>query len=217
MKNALIIGAGLASEKILDEILETKELIIKGILDKDFNKFGAEKKGILILGNYENIENYVTNLNIEIIIIATTEMSTEEIKEKIQKKIDNKKTVTYILPNIEDLDRNKSFLSQLKNINIPLSVPNLNKREILKNLEECLESGWVSTGGRFIPEFEEKVKKYMKTGYAAGVQSGTAGLHMSLQVLGVQRDEEVIVPTLTFMAAVNPVTYLGATSNIYRL
>ncbi|EUB33018.1 MULTISPECIES: LegC family aminotransferase [Fusobacterium] len=92
---------------------------------------------------------------------------------------------------------------------INLSVPNLSM-DILDNLKECLESGWVSTGGRFIPEFEEKVKKYMKTGYAAGVQSGTAGLHMSLQVLGVQRDEEVFVPTLTFIAAVNPTTYLGA-------
>ena len=207
MKNALIIGAGLASEKILDEILQTKELDIKGILDKDSNKFGAKKREILILGNYDNIEKYVTNLNIEVIIIATTEMSTEEIKEKIQKKIDNKKTVTYILPNIEDLDLKRSLLSQLKNINIPLSVPNLNKKEILKNLEECLESGWISTGGKFIPEFEDKVKKYMKTKCAAGVQSGTAGLHLSLQV---QRDEEVIVPTLTFIAAVNPVTYLGA-------
>ena len=210
MKNALIIGAGLASEKILDEMLETKELNIKGILDKDPNKFGAEKKGILILGNYDNIEKYVSNLNIETIIIATTEMSAEEIKEKIQKKIDNKKTVTYILPNIEDLDLKKSLLFQLRNVNIPLSVPNLNKKEILKNLEECLESGWVSTGGKFIPEFEDKVKKYIKTKCAAGVQSGTAGLHLSLQVLGVQRDEEVIVPTLTFIAAVNPVTYLGA-------
>ena len=210
MKNALIIGAGLASEKILDEILQTKELNIKGILDKDSNKFGAEKREILILGNYDNIEKYVTNLNIEVIIIATTEMSTEEIKEKIQKKIDNKKTITYILPNIEDLDLKKSLLSQLKNINIPLSVPNLNKKGILKNLEECLESGWISTGGKFIPEFEDKVKKYIKTKCAAGVQSGTAGLHLSLQVLGAQRDEEVIVPTLTFIAAVNPVTYLGA-------
>ena len=210
MKNALIIGAGLASEKILDEILQTKELNIKGILDKDSNKFGAEKREILILGNYDNIEKYVTNLNIEVIIIATTEMSTEEIKEKIQKKIDNKKTITYILPNIEDLDLKKSLLSQLKNINIPLSVPNLNKKEILKNLEECLESGWISTGGKFIPEFEDKVKKYIKTKCVAGVQSGTAGLHLSLQVLGAQRDEEVIVPTLTFIAAVNPVTYLGA-------
>ena len=210
MKNGLIIGAGLASEKILDEILKTKELNIKGILDKDANKFGIEKKGILILGNYDNIEKYVENLNIEVIIIATTEMSTEEIKEKIQKKIDNKKTVTYILPNIEDLDINKSLLSQLRNINIGLSIPNLNKKEILKNLEECLESGWVSTGGRFIPEFEEKVIKYLKVKNAAGVQSGTAGLHMALQVLGVNRDEEVIAPTLTFIAAVNPITYLGA-------
>lgn len=92
---------------------------------------------------------------------------------------------------------------------INLSVPNLSM-DILDNLKECLESGWVSTGGRFIPEFEIKVKNYMKTKFAAGVQSGTAGLHMSLQVLGVQRDEEVFVPTLTFIAAVNPTTYLGA-------
>lgn len=210
MKNTLIVGAGLASEKILDEMLKMKEFNIKGILDKDSNKFGAEKKGILILGNYDNIEKYVNNLNIEVIIIATTEMSTEEIKEKVQKKIDNRKIITYILPNIEDLDINKSLLSQLRNINIPLSVPNLNKKEIIKNLEECLESGWISTGGKFIPEFENKVKKYMKTKYAAGIQSGTAGIHLSLQVLGVQRDEEVIVPTLTFIAAVNPVTYLAA-------
>ena len=92
---------------------------------------------------------------------------------------------------------------------INLSVPNLSM-DILDNLKECLESGWVSTGGRFIPEFETKVKNYMKTKCEAGVQSGTAGLHMSLQVLGVQRDEEVFVPTLTFIAAVNPTTYLGA-------
>jgi degT/dnrJ/eryC1/strS aminotransferase len=92
---------------------------------------------------------------------------------------------------------------------INLSVPNLSM-DILDNLKECLESGWVSTGGRFIPEFEKKVKNYMKTKCAAGVQSGTAGLHMSLQVLGIQRDEEVLVPTLTFIAAVNPTTYLGA-------
>ena len=43
-----------------------------------------------------------------------------------------------------------------------------------------------------------------------GIQSGTAGLHTALRVLGVERDEEVIAPTLTFIAAVNPITYLGA-------
>ena len=92
---------------------------------------------------------------------------------------------------------------------INLSVPNLSM-DILENLKECLESGWVSTGGRFIPEFESKVKKYMKVQNAAGVQSGTAGLHMALRVLGVEAGEEVIAPTLTFIAAVNPIVYQGA-------
>ncbi|WP_405356253.1 LegC family aminotransferase [Fusobacterium animalis] len=92
---------------------------------------------------------------------------------------------------------------------INLSVPNLSM-DILENLKECLESGWVSTGGRFIPEFESKVKKYMKVQNAAGVQSGTAGLHMALRVLGVEAGEEVVAPTLTFIAAVNPIVYQGA-------
>ncbi|MDP0507287.1 MAG: LegC family aminotransferase [Fusobacterium sp. JB019] len=93
---------------------------------------------------------------------------------------------------------------------IGLSVPNIEVGPILNNLKECLESGWISTGGRFIPEFEGKVAKYVGVKEAVGVQSGTAGLHIALRVLGVGRDEEVIVPTLTFIAAVNPVTYLGA-------
>ena len=93
---------------------------------------------------------------------------------------------------------------------IYLSVPNLGKENILRNLSECLDSGWVSTGGRFISEFEDKIAKYVGVKEAVGVQSGTAGLHTALRVLGVKRDEEVIAPTLTFIAAVNPITYLGA-------
>lgn len=93
---------------------------------------------------------------------------------------------------------------------IGLSIPNLEVEPILENLKECLQSGWVSTGGRFIGEFEEKIAHYVKVKEAVGVQSGTAGLHTALRVLGVERDDEVLVPTLTFIAAVNPVTYLGA-------
>lgn len=93
---------------------------------------------------------------------------------------------------------------------IYLSVPNLGKENILRNLSECLDSGWVSTGGRFISEFEDKIAKYVGVKEAVGIQSGTAGLHTALRVLGVKRDEEVIAPTLTFIAAVNPIAYLGA-------
>lgn len=92
---------------------------------------------------------------------------------------------------------------------IPLSVPNLSL-DILENVKETIESGWVSTGGRFITEFEEKVAKYVGVERAVSVQSGTAGLHLALKVLGVEQGDEVIVPTLTFIAAVNPVRYVGA-------
>ena len=92
---------------------------------------------------------------------------------------------------------------------IPLSVPNLNI-EILDNLRECVETGWVSTGGRFIAEFEQKLAKYVGTSDAVSTQSGTAGLHLSLIASGVSAGDEVIVPTLTFIAAVNPVKYVGA-------
>lgn len=92
---------------------------------------------------------------------------------------------------------------------IPLSVPNLDL-DILDNIKETIESGWVSTGGKFIQEFEEKVQQYTKAGGTRSVQSGTAGLHISLRVLGVEAGEEIIAPTLTFIAAVNPIRYMGA-------
>lgn len=93
---------------------------------------------------------------------------------------------------------------------VNLSVPNLSVEPILENLKECLESGWVSTGGRFITEFENKIARYVGVDEAVGVQSGTAGLHLALRVLGIKSGEEVIAPTLTFIAAVNPITYMGA-------
>lgn len=92
---------------------------------------------------------------------------------------------------------------------IPLSVPNLSA-EVTENLKECIETGWVSTGGRFIGEFEKKVAAYSGVADAVSTQSGTAGLHLALQVLGVRPGDEIIVPTLTFIAAVNSVKYVGA-------
>ncbi len=97
----------------------------------------------------------------------------------------------------------------MKKKQIQLSVPNLDM-EIVDNLRECIETGWVSTGGRFISEFEQKIAKYVGVKDAVSAQSGTAGLHVALRILGVDSEDEVIVPTLTFVAAVNPIKYLGA-------
>ena len=92
---------------------------------------------------------------------------------------------------------------------IPLSVPNLSGNE-KKYVSEIIDTEWVSTGGAKITAFENDIAKYVKSPYAVAVQSGTAGLHLAGITLGVSPNDEIIVPTLTFIAAVNPVKYCGA-------
>lgn len=92
---------------------------------------------------------------------------------------------------------------------IPLSVPNFKGNE-LKYVSETINTEWVSTGGTFISDFENKITKYVNSNGAVACQSGTAGLHIALMLCNVTKDNEVIVPALTFIAAVNPVRYIGA-------
>lgn len=92
---------------------------------------------------------------------------------------------------------------------IPLSVPNLKGKE-LEYVTNAVETEWVSTGGAYVDDFEKKTAKYVGSIGAVSCQNGTSGLHIALQLCGVTRDDEVIVPTLTFIAAINPVKYIGA-------
>lgn len=92
---------------------------------------------------------------------------------------------------------------------IPLSVPNFTGNE-MKYVQDAVQKEWVSTGGAYIEKFERNIAKYLKTEGAAACQSGTAALHLSLIQSGIESNDEVIVPTLTFIAAVNPVKYCNA-------
>ncbi len=94
-------------------------------------------------------------------------------------------------------------------IRTQLDAPNVGDLE-KKYLSRCIDSTFVSTYGPFVPEFEEKFAKYIGTKRAVSLQSGTAALHMALYELGVGKNDEVIVPSLTFIAAINPVLYVGA-------
>lgn len=93
---------------------------------------------------------------------------------------------------------------------IPLSIPNFEGNE-QKYVDEAVSQGWVSTGGAFVTRLEEKLSSYVGTGDVAVCQSGTAGLHLALIEAGVGPLDMVIVPALTFIAAVNPVKYQFAT------
>jgi perosamine synthetase len=92
---------------------------------------------------------------------------------------------------------------------IPLSVPNLKGNEMMY-VTEAIRTEWVSTGGPYVNEFEHKIAEYVHAKGAVSCQNGTAGLHIALMLMGVQAGDEVLVPTLTFIAAVNPVKYIGA-------
>jgi len=92
---------------------------------------------------------------------------------------------------------------------IPLSVPNLKGNE-LQYVTEAIQTEWVSTGGKFISDFENQLSEYVRAKGAVACQSGTAGIHLALKVCGVNRGDEIIVPTLTFIATVNPVKYIHA-------
>ncbi len=91
---------------------------------------------------------------------------------------------------------------------IPLSIPNFEGNEV-KYVSDAVSQGWVSTGGAYVSRMEELLSEYTSS-YAVACQSGTSALHMALYDLGISHGYMVLVPTLTFIAAVNPVTYVGA-------
>ena len=79
-----------------------------------------------------------------------------------------------------------------------------------KYVKECLDSGWVSSVGKFVDRFEAELANFTGARHAIAVVNGTAALHLCLQLAGVERGDEVFVPTLTFIATANAVSYCGA-------
>ena len=93
---------------------------------------------------------------------------------------------------------------------IPLSVPNFQGNE-KEYVNEAVISEWVSTGGSKVGDFENAIAHYVGMPRAVACNSGTSGLHLAAMVAGLGKGDEVLVPTLTFIAAVNPTTrYVGA-------
>lgn len=92
---------------------------------------------------------------------------------------------------------------------IPVCEPKLGKNE-LKNVTDCIKTNWISSKGKYITEFEEKFSKYCSAKYGIAACNGTTAIHLALASLGIKHGDEVIIPTFTMIATVNPVTYTGA-------
>jgi perosamine synthetase len=91
----------------------------------------------------------------------------------------------------------------------PIAKPILNGNE-KAYVNDCLDSSWISSGGRYIEMFEQRFAEYCGVRHAVSCNNGTAALHIALLAHGVGRGDEVIIPSLTFVATANAVTYCGA-------
>jgi len=92
---------------------------------------------------------------------------------------------------------------------IPLAEPDVTGNE-QKYLSECISTGYVSSVGKFVNLFEERIAETVDAKYCVAVNSGTSALHLSLLALGVKNDDLVILPSLTFIASANAISYCGA-------
>jgi perosamine synthetase len=92
---------------------------------------------------------------------------------------------------------------------IPLIVPEIHGNE-WRYIKECLDTNWVSSVGSYVDRFEKLVAERAGTKYAVATVNGTSALHIALLLAGVERDDEVLVSTLTFIAPANAIRYAGA-------
>lgn len=92
---------------------------------------------------------------------------------------------------------------------IPLSVPNMAGNE-WKYVKDCLDTGWISSVGSYVNQFEQMVADFAGAKYGVAAVNGTAALHISLLLSGVKAGDYVILPNLTFVASANAIKYLDA-------
>jgi perosamine synthetase len=92
---------------------------------------------------------------------------------------------------------------------IPLSVPEIAGNEWLY-VKDCLDSGWVSSVGAFVERFEAEFAARLGAAHAVATVNGTAALHVALRAVGLRPEDEVLVPSFTFIAPANAVRYAGA-------
>ena len=92
---------------------------------------------------------------------------------------------------------------------IYLSPPHMGGME-LRLVEDAFASNWIAPLGPHVDALEREVAALVQVGHAAALASGTAALHLALKLVGVERGDEVVCPTLTFSASANPICYEGA-------
>ncbi|MEL6867611.1 MAG: DegT/DnrJ/EryC1/StrS family aminotransferase, partial [Bacteroidota bacterium] len=101
------------------------------------------------------------------------------------------------------------MIKEQVNTLIPLSIPHINGKE-WEYVKDCLDTGWVSSVGAYVSQFEQVVAEYAGARYGIACMNGTAGLHMAMHLHGIGQGDYVIAPNITFIATLNAIKYTGA-------
>ena len=148
------------------------------------------------------LETKISLLELYFPVVANVQDSADEVSGKFSEKV-------RILPviNSEGIVVDIHFYD--KRTNIAVAKPYLNEDEI-ELVNECIVTGWVSSGGKFVTQFEQEMARFCGVKYAVTCSSGTTALHLLLVAAGICAGDEVIVPSLSFIATANAVSYTGA-------
>ena len=176
----------------------TKNKSILGIVtDGDIRRYLIKNKKLdakienLMNKKFVSIDSFETRENIFKI--------TEKYKHKIR-----------VFPIVNKNNELVDFIFDNKIHKIPIYKPYLQGNE-MNYLLNCVSKNWISSGGYYVLDFEKKFSKIFSERKALAVTSGTTALHLALVSLGIGKDDEVIVPNLTFAAVINSVLYTNAT------
>ncbi len=114
-------------------------------------------------------------------------------------------------PSIFEKNERKSTVTEENEyLKIPVYQPELSGNEKIY-VNECLNTNWISSQGKFVRKFEDSFSSYLNVNHAIAVSNGTVALHLALMSLGIGEGDEVICPTLTYIASANAIRYTGAT------
>lgn len=128
--------------------------------------------------------------------------SAEEIASILNKAV-------RVVPLLDEHERVVDLVLFDKRMRLPVTEPLFGEKE-LEYVTECVVSGWVSSAGKFVTRFEEMFAEFCETKYAVSTSNGTTALHLAMLALDIGPGDEVIVPSLTFVATANAVSYVGA-------
>jgi len=166
-------------------------------------------KGVLTDGD---IRSYLINrqdFNIQISEIMNTNFVAANINTSTKDLMLLFNEQIRIIPLISDDKKLVDYVEFNNAIYIPVAIPDLKGNEF-KYLTDAFLSTWISSSGKYISRFEDEFSKYCGTKYGVAVSNGTVALHLALETLCIGKEDEVIVPDLTFAATINSVLHANA-------